>query len=271
MAGAFLYDNLVAGAASVAVNGTLGGLSEATPASNLLDPQPRLRVRAFLFPAWVQVLVDFGASRSMDCVAFISSNATASATARVRLSTADPTGLAGDAWDTGSLPGDTAADANGNIVVVRAAGLATGRYLLADIIDGTIDFMDLGLLVAGPLWRLSRAQSYGLREGRIILDQRDRNPFTGAEFPVPALFNPRFAAFAVQNMRGSEIVGDQRAMVRKLGAVRDALWIPDTGLSRFEMNRRAIWGAAAQPGDDVGAERVNFPGWSQAWRLIERG
>jgi hypothetical protein len=273
MPGAFLFNNLVPGAASVVVNpDPLGGLSAATPVSNLLDPQPRLRVRTILSPAFMRVLVDFGRARSLDCVAAISSTAGSTATVRVRLSMSDPTGIAGEIWDTG-LAGaaDTGPDANGNIVVVRAGGVVSGQYLLVDIVDGTQDLFDLGLLVAGELWRLSRAQSYGFREGRLMLDQRERNAFTGAEFPVPALFNPRFAAFAVQNLGSTEIRTQQRTMLRLLGAVQDALWIPDLSLSRFEMNRRAIWGAAAQPGDDAGPERVKFIGWLQAWRLVERG
>jgi len=30
-----------------------------------------------------------------------------------------------------------------------------------------------------------------------MLDRRDRNPYTGAEFPVPAIVNPRMAAFTL--------------------------------------------------------------------------
>lgn len=272
MAGAFLYDNLIQQAFSVQVNATLGGLSAGTPVAYLLDPQPRLRVRVFLAPAWIQVLVDLGGQKALDCVAAISSTATPAATVRVRLSTADASGVAGDAWDSGAaVLADTGPEAYGNILVVRAAGPATGRYLLVDIVDGDLMSLDLGYLAAGPLWRVSRAVSYGSREGRMMMDRRDRNTFTGAEFPVPSLLNPRFAVFAVQNMNGTEITTQHREMTRRLGAAGDALWIPDTGLSRFEMNRRAIWGAMAQPGDDVGAERVNFIGWSRAWRIIERG
>jgi hypothetical protein len=57
--------------------------------------------------------------------------------------------------------------------------------------------MDIGLLVAGQLWRLQRGTAYGIREGRVMLDRRDRNPYTGAEFPVPAIVNPRMAAFTL--------------------------------------------------------------------------
>ena len=30
-----------------------------------------------------------------------------------------------------------------------------------------------------------------------MLDRRDRNLYTGAEFPVPAIVNPRMAAFTL--------------------------------------------------------------------------
>jgi hypothetical protein len=264
MAGAFLSQNLVTSAVSVSAT-----TAEASAGvSNLLDPQPRLRMRCLVGAA---ILVDFGGQRSVDCVAAISTNATAAALVRVRLSTTDPTGAAGDAWDSGTIPADTRVEANGNIVVVRTAGAVAGRYLLIEILDGSRAYIDVGHLAVGALWRLSRAQSYGFREGRLMLDQRERNAFTGAEFPVAALFNPRFTVFAVQNLGRTEIEAQHRDMLRLLGAVGDALWIPEVTLSQSELNRRAIWGAAAQPGDDAAAERVNFIGWSRAWRLIERG
>lgn len=269
MAGAFLYENLIAGAATVTAADTAADAG----VSNLLDPQPRRRMRVALDPASASILVDFGALKACDCVAVISTNCTASALVRVRLSTSDPAGLAGDIWDTGLVAADTGPAANGNIIVNPGTftPLYVGRYLLVQVSDGTQPYMDIGILAAGQMWRLSRAQSYGFRDGRLMLDQRERNPLTGAEFPVPSLFNPRFAAFQVQNLSGIEVRVQERAMLRNLGAVKDALWIPDVALSRSEQNLRSIWGAAAQPGDDAGAERVNFIGWSRAWRLIERG
>jgi hypothetical protein len=37
----------------------------------------------------------------------------------------------------------------------------------------------------------------GICEGCMMLDGRDRNPYTGAEFPVPPIVNPRIAAFTL--------------------------------------------------------------------------
>jgi len=60
----------------------------------------------------------------------------------------------------------------------RATRLASARYLLVDVADASLATIDIGLLAAGPLWRLGRGMAYGVRAGRLILDQRDRNPLS---------------------------------------------------------------------------------------------
>ena len=54
------------------------------------------------------------------------------------------------------------------------------------------------------------------------------------------------------------------------GAVGDALWIPDTADTRAETNRRAIWGAVNQPGEEAAAARGSFPLLNQASQIAER-
>jgi len=129
---------------------------------------------------------------------------------------------------------------------------------------------DISILATGPLWRLGRGMAYGVREGRMILDQRDRNPLTGAEFVVPALANPRFAGFTLPALSRAEATDAHRDLVRRLGAARDALWIPETGDTRAETNRRAIWGAVNQPGEEAAATRGSFPQLNRAFRIVER-
>lgn len=92
--------------------------------------------------------------------------------------------------------------------------------------------------------------AYGVREGRLILDQRDRNPLTGAEFVVPALANSRFAAFTPPALSRAEATEAHRDLVPRLGAARDALWIPETGDSRTETKIRPFCPWREQP-----------PGW----------
>jgi hypothetical protein len=130
--------------------------------------------------------------------------------------------------------------------------------------------MDIGLLVAWQLWRLLRGTAYWIREGRVMLDRRDRNPFTGAEFPVPAIVNPRFAAFTLPALWVAEARNHHRDLPRRLGAAGDALWIAELGDSLAERNRRAIWGAVNAPGEKASTSRDSFPLASQAVKIVER-
>lgn len=172
-------------------------------------------------------------------------------------------------YDSGVVAAATGDDANGNAILLRPAAV-TGRYLQVDIAAPGASYIDLGRLVAGTLWRPSRATAYGVQEGRVILDRRDRNAFTGAEFPVAALANPRTARFTLPLLKSAEIIGSHRTMLRQLGAAGDALWVPDTGLSQAEINNRSIWGAISAPGDTAIATRDTPYGFSRAFVLTER-
>jgi hypothetical protein len=104
----------------------------------------------------------------------------------------------------------------------------------------------------------------------LIFERRDRNQLTGAEFPVPALANPRVTRFSLPLLTSAEIKGLHRDMLRAMGAVGDALWIPETGLSQAEMNARSIWGAVAEAGVEALASRESFVGSSRTFLITER-
>ena len=97
------------------------------------------------------------------------------------------------------------------------------NYLRMDLTDSEAPYMNIGLLVAGQLWRLLRGTAYGIREGCVMLDRCDRNSYTGAEFPVPAIMNPRIAAFTLAALSTAEARNQHRDMLRRLGAARDTL------------------------------------------------
>jgi hypothetical protein len=60
-----------------------------------------------------------------------------------------------------------------------------------------------------------------------MLDRRDRNPCTGAEFPVPSIVNPRMAAFTQPALSAAEVRNQHRDTLRRLGTARDTLWIAE--------------------------------------------
>ena len=261
MPGAFLWDDRVAYAASVA--SAAGTVAATMPVSNLLDPQPRLRAR--WIGASASILVDYSGTVTADALALVSTSLSSAATIRWRQGSTPGTW----AFDTGTLDCQTG-DATGGNVVLLPATQAVGRYLQVDIADPGAAVIDLGRLVSGPLWRLTRAFAYGMQEGRLILDHRDRNAFTGAEFPVPALANPRVTRFTLPLLTPAEIKGQHRNMLRAMGAMGDALWIPETSLSQAEMNARSIWGAVAEAGAEALASRDSFPGSSRSFVITER-
>jgi hypothetical protein len=173
------------------------------------------------------------------------------------------------AHDSGVLAAQTGDAANGNVVLLRS-GAAMGRYLQVDVAAPGMDTVDIGRLVAGPLWRVAHGPAYGLQEGREVLDRRDRNALTGAEFPVPALANPRVVRFTLPLLSTAEVRGEHRRMLRALGAAAEALWMPDVGLSLAEMNARSMWGAVAVAGEDAATTRDSPAAWSRSFRIAER-
>ena len=213
------------------------------------------------------ITADLGAEVAVDCVALISTTLGAGAMVQVRLSNA--ANFSVTLADTGLVNAEAQDESQGNVVLVLPAPV-TARYLRVDLTDGAAPYMDIGLLVAGQLWRLLRGTAYGIREGRVMLDRRDRNQYTGAEFPVPAIVNPRMAAFTLPALSTAEARNQHRDMLHRLGAARDTLWIAELGDSMAERNRRAIWGAVNAPGEEASASRDSFPLTARAVRMVER-
>ncbi|MCA3360514.1 MAG: hypothetical protein INF74_01070 [Roseomonas sp.] len=141
------------------------------PITNLQDPQPRRRAR--LVGSNATIIADLGAEVPVDCVALISSTLGAGALVRARLS--NVANFSVTLADTWLLSAEAQDESQGNVVLVFSAPV-TAQYLRVDLTDGAVPYLDIGLLVAGQLWRLQRGTAYGIREGRVMLDRRDRNP-----------------------------------------------------------------------------------------------
>lgn len=268
MASAFMWDDKVRAAALGSISGddAVGSL----PLTNLQDPQPRIRTR------WRQedisnpigIIADFGASTTIQCVALICTSLSAATTIRWYVGD-DPTFATYDFF-SGAISWTPAAADNGNFIGIDTTG-GSGRYLLVEIsLNIAQTEADIGLLRAGPIWVPGRAYSYGISEGRVMLDRRDVNPLTGAHFPVTAPFNPRRATFGLDLLSGAEAIGQHRQLLDTLGAAGDLLWIPDTGLSLAERNRRSIWGPVNAPGEMAGLTHRAPGAFNRSFSITER-
>jgi hypothetical protein len=171
--------------------------------------------------------------------------------------------------DTGTIAAE-AEDANQGNVILTLPAPALGRFLRIDIDNPAAAYTDIGVLAAGALWRTIRSIAYGIEEGRLMLDRRDRNPFTGAEFPVPAIANPRYARFTLPVLSDAEVKASHRELVRLLGAAGDGLVIPDIADGLAERNRRALWGALNEPGGNSGTVMVAYNINERSFLVTER-
>jgi hypothetical protein len=171
--------------------------------------------------------------------------------------------------DTGTIAAE-AEDANQGNVILTLAAPALGRFLRIDIDNPAAAYTDIGVLAAGALWRTIRSIAYGIEEGRLMLDRRDRNPFTGAEFPVPAIANPRYARFTLPVLSDAEVKASHRELVRLLGAAGDGLVIPDIADGLAERNRRALWGALNEPGGNSGTVMTAYNINERSFLVTER-
>jgi hypothetical protein len=261
MPGAFLYSNVATAAVLTSAQATVASM----PVGNLQDPQPRRRVR---FNAGTATLdADLLAAQSVDCVALISTTLSASATIRVRL--ANVADFSTTVYDTGTIAAHASDEGQGNVILTKPNAF-TVRYVRIDLVDGAASLIDAGVLAVGHLWRTERSIAYGIDEGRLMLDRRDRNTFTGAEFPVPAVINPRYARFTLPVLSDNEVRNQHRALVRQLGAARDGLVIPDIADALAERNRRALWGALNEPGGNAGTIMAAFNINERSFTVTER-
>lgn len=87
---------------------------------------------------------------------------------------------------------------------------------------------------------------------------------------MPALVNPRITRFSQPLLATAEVKRQHRVMLQAMGAAGDALWIPDTGPFRAEMNIRSIWGAVPEPGAEAITSRDSFVGSSRSSTITER-
>jgi len=64
------------------------------------------------------------------------------------------------------------------------------KCIRVDLTDSAAPYMDMDLLGARQLCRLLRGTAYGIREGRVMLDRRDRNPSKRGRISKPVYREP---------------------------------------------------------------------------------
>jgi len=245
---AVLFENLADLASVIA-----GSQVITTPAANVQNEHVARKWRSRISSDYL--LFDFGASTAIDTVAAIGLTAT---TARFRLSTADASGAAGDAWDTGTA---AVSQAYLQAIAVRAASVA-GRYLRIDL-AGTGDFVECGRVAAGVRGRFSRNFAYGW--GRAWADPSLRTKTRGGQTQIGRETYYRTLELPFEVISPVDRQGFVETMDRVNGASTDVLFMTDDESS--ELARDSVWGLAADVSPVV---QPYFETFSKTYRIEER-
>lgn len=136
---------------NLADNGVVTASSQepTMPISNLLTVHVSERWRSLSGAAYF--VLDLGSAQSIDSVMLRGMTLGASSTIRVRLSSTDSTGAAGDIADSGTLSSGVSAYFNldyGALVYLSASPLSC-RYVRIDIYDPDATYVEAGALLAG--------------------------------------------------------------------------------------------------------------------------
>ncbi len=204
----------------------------------------------------------FGSSKSFQAVALLGTNLTIAATIRVRASDADPTGAAGEKFDSGTVPAGIRPGYGG--VYYLLASAVSALYLRIDIADATIvDTLQIGRAVAAPIWQPTRNFKYGWSA-----DYSDESKVArsrgGQDYPDPGA-RRRIGLFTLQCITEDEAYGNLFELARANGIVKDVLVIPKPLGARVP--EQAIWGRVTQ---SLGIAQDKFPVYRASLRIEER-
>lgn len=157
------YGDLIAAATTTV---TASSQLSTLPAAHLKHPHVSMPWRTGAVTSGY-ILADVGSSRAFGWTAVAGLNLSITGTVRVRLSTADATGAAGNAYDSGVIsPGGV--DPAYRLFAHLLPNSPSGRYLRLDFSDATLPYIQAGRLWAGPALRMTRSFEYDYR--RIVRD-----------------------------------------------------------------------------------------------------
>jgi hypothetical protein len=209
------------------------------PASNLATDDIKEVWRASIGTQSSWILADLGASRTVGVVALVNTNLLFASVMRVRVSTVDATGGAGDAHNSGLVA--SGCDPVYRIFVYVLPTPATGRYVR---IDATAFVeMDAGRMITGPTFQPSRNLSFGVED--VFQDHsRITQSLSGVRW-IDREEIQRGVRGTFNGLNIAEARDELREINRVLGVNRDFLMLRDADSTN--KGRDSLWGYLAQP------------------------
>ena len=205
------------------------------PLSNLKTEDIQAIWRSAESVAQQSLIVDLGQQRQIGVVGLVNSNVLSPSTIHVRISSSDPTGLDGDAYQALSLPAITEPAYNRffNFIDPNVAG----RYLRITHNDLTVS-PEAGRLIVAPTWGPSRDMSFGweklARDASTVTESLGGNPFVDIKQRRRGW---RFRIFPLTEAEAEQQVDE---LHRLRGTGRDILVCRDKNSA--SLGRDTLWG-----------------------------
>lgn len=224
-----LYDDRVR-FGSVSAGSQIAGM----PATNLIDPRISTVWRAQAGVTSTYVIADLGALHAVDTVALLWTTLTAGATVRVRLSTTDASGAAGNAHDSGTIAGQ--AEPQYPHVLYYLPFPVNARYVRVDITDTSAPWLQAARLLAGARWNPTHNYTIGWRDAAVD-DAQITTVWGGGEWRDRRAVRRR-VRITIPALPQAEALQHGLALQR-LGRAGDVLFVFDVA---DRSPRRAIFG-----------------------------
>lgn len=141
---------------NIALNATLTASSEAAAmlVSKLQQQDTKRNWRTGAVTT-AYILGTYSSNQSADTFFLANTNLTAAGIARIRLSSVDATGAAGDIYDSNSAGTAGQVDPNWKDLVVLASSVKSGwKYIRIDLTDTTLTYIEAGFLFVGTRTQL---------------------------------------------------------------------------------------------------------------------
>lgn len=247
---------------NLADDGTVTATSAAAsaPATNVQNEHIAKKWIAASAVASASLIFDMGSSVACGILGVLGSNMVGTGTVRLRGSDSDPTGAAGEKYDSSTDPDTTSVlpkAGYGNAYIYFSEKSA--RYWRIDLALGVAGTIEAGRVFLGPKW----TPDYDKVEGGSMLAQDDSKvtkSYGGQSF-VDTLPQRRVKQFTLYSDSIADLVGNAFAMARAAGIAMDVLAV-DNAVASAYIQEHSVWGmcTASEPlvNENIGVYRQRF-------------
>lgn len=206
------------------------------PAANVQHPHLSRKWHTAAGVKSAAITFDLGSSQSCALLAVLGTNLTSAATMRLRASNTDPTGAAGEVYDSTTISAGVHDDFK---AVYKSFNAASARYWRLDLTDTTVpDNVQVGRIFLGPKWTPTYGQSWDWAPD-VEDPSRVQESYAGQLY-AEELPKKRRLVFTLSYMSEAEAMENAHKLRRACGVTRGVLVIPMENGSYI--SHQAVWG-----------------------------